>query len=319
MTDLFIIKKKALTLVVMTVAVIWGCKPSVPSDTIQPGKMEDILYDYHLAKSINSISRDRDVDADVGWQAYKLAVLEKHGVSEEDFEKSLAYYMRHADRLQDIYESLSERLEGETSALGVPGGASTVRTYSLTGDTANVWTGDPSIMLMPTQPYSSMSFHFSADSSYYKGDKMVLSFKPQYIIQDGSRDAVALLSVRFSNDSIASQTCRLFGNNPQSITIPDSKHLGIKDVKGFILFKTNNSGTNTQSTLRLLFISDIQLLKIHEKKSEQAAKDSSDIKMRPYSQTQMKPMPDSSQRIRRQIQPPVRQLGSQPIPRHIDR
>lgn len=29
-----------------------ACKPQVPSDYLQPGEMEDILYDYHLAQAM---------------------------------------------------------------------------------------------------------------------------------------------------------------------------------------------------------------------------------------------------------------------------
>ncbi len=29
-----------------------GCKPSLPDDVLSQGKMEDILYDYHLALAI---------------------------------------------------------------------------------------------------------------------------------------------------------------------------------------------------------------------------------------------------------------------------
>jgi hypothetical protein len=36
-----------------------GCKPSLPDDVLSQGKMEDILYDYHLALLINKVKRSR--------------------------------------------------------------------------------------------------------------------------------------------------------------------------------------------------------------------------------------------------------------------
>lgn len=39
-----------------------SCKPSVPSQFIQPDKMGDILYDYHPASSMAQISGNDSVN-----------------------------------------------------------------------------------------------------------------------------------------------------------------------------------------------------------------------------------------------------------------
>ena len=33
-------------------ATLIACKPGVPKEIIQPGDMEDILYDYHVAQAL---------------------------------------------------------------------------------------------------------------------------------------------------------------------------------------------------------------------------------------------------------------------------
>jgi hypothetical protein len=43
--------RNSLAIVLIVVAMI-GCKPSVPSEFIQPGDLEDILYDYHVAQAM---------------------------------------------------------------------------------------------------------------------------------------------------------------------------------------------------------------------------------------------------------------------------
>jgi len=40
--------------VALGLLLLMACTPSVPSDVIQPGDMEDILYDYHVAKAMGS-------------------------------------------------------------------------------------------------------------------------------------------------------------------------------------------------------------------------------------------------------------------------
>jgi hypothetical protein len=134
-------RKLPTFLVVLVVCLLASCKPALPGDIISPGKMEDILYDYHLALAM--LQHDNKGSENLVWQeTYKLAVLEKHDVSEAEFEKSMEYYMRHADLMHDIYENLAERMEEEAVAQGAT--ASDLNQYgSLTarGDTADIWAG----------------------------------------------------------------------------------------------------------------------------------------------------------------------------------
>ena len=44
-----------------------SCKPSIPSEYIQPSEMEDMLYDYHLSMAI----ANREGYTDVRQQAFK--------------------------------------------------------------------------------------------------------------------------------------------------------------------------------------------------------------------------------------------------------
>lgn len=257
-------KRLAYILVALSVVMVFSCRPSVPDDYIQPGDMEDILYDYHIAMSMADVDNDgaaSDITNAVKQRAYKLAVLKKYGVTESQFDSSLKYYMRHTERLHDMYEALSERLESESSAMGTGGDAGYRRILTANGDTADIWTGDRSILLLADAPYNKNTFAFKADTTFHKGDRLQLSFRTQYIVQEGSRDAVALLCVKFANDSIASQYQRVSSNMRQTITVADSKHTGIKEVKGYMLF--GRGLNNPSSTLKLLFVTDIQFLRIH--------------------------------------------------------
>ena len=101
-------------LLILLVLVLVSCKPTVPSDYIQPGDMEDLLYDYHIAMSMAAIKNATPTEQ----EAYKLAVFKRHDVSESEFSKSLQYYMRHTERLKKMYENIDERLQKEARAQG---------------------------------------------------------------------------------------------------------------------------------------------------------------------------------------------------------
>lgn len=52
---------------------VLACKPTVPSEYIQPDEMEDILYDYHIAQAMSRTSVGSE--ADLNKQVYLDAVL----------------------------------------------------------------------------------------------------------------------------------------------------------------------------------------------------------------------------------------------------
>ena len=53
--------RHSLTFLLVLMLVV-ACKPTVPSEYIQPGDMEDILYDYHLALAMSRQTGGDEVD-----------------------------------------------------------------------------------------------------------------------------------------------------------------------------------------------------------------------------------------------------------------
>ena len=63
-----------------------GCGKQVPEDIIQPDRMENILYDYHLSISMgNNLSYSDNYQK----EAYKNYVFEKYHITEADFDSSM--------------------------------------------------------------------------------------------------------------------------------------------------------------------------------------------------------------------------------------
>lgn len=239
----------------------FGCKPSVPSDYIQPGDMEDLLYDYHLADAM-AMNQNSGQDMSYYRMLYREAVLKKYNITQAEFDSSLAYYYRDTERLKDIYTSLSKRFSEEAVALGAS--ANDINLYSsegIKGDTANVWVSGRTTILLPQAPDNLISFMVPADTAYHEGDRMMLNFDAQYVIQEGSRDAMAMLAVRFENDSVVKQMMNISSNTHYSLQLTDQAHLGIKEVRGFV---TLPPVANNQSTMKVLCLYNLKLVRMHE-------------------------------------------------------
>lgn len=236
----------------------FSCKPQVPSKYLQPDEMEDILFDYHIAMGMISENDSDDSEKHL----YTQSVFKKYGITEAEFDSSLVYYTRHSDRFLAIYEDLSKRLDDEAVSLGASAGnISKFGENALSGDTSNIWKTSPSIVLATVVPNNVESFHFIADSTFHKGDKIVFSFDTQFIFQDGYKDGVAMLAVRFSNDSIASRFVHISSSGHYDIIVADDDRVGIKSVRGFISLQNQEHSSFT--TLKLMFVSNISLVKCH--------------------------------------------------------
>lgn len=256
-------------LVVFAALMVAGCKPRIPGKYLSKSKMEDILYDYHLADAMSSV--DGDYNDTLRTRIYKLSVLQKHGVSEADFDSSMVYYVRHAEHMRDIYDHLSKRLSDEAMALGAS--TSEVNQYltlSETGDTANIWKGDRSFILSMQPGFNVYPFSLKADTTFEAGDRFILTFDTKFVFQDGMRDGVALLAITFDNDSVASHMTRITMDNQYRIDINDSKRMGIKMLSGYFALNRNQN-SDSQTTLKLMHVGNITLIRMHvaeEKENE---------------------------------------------------
>ena len=265
--------------ILLALLIMAGCKPRVPKEYIQPRKLENILYDYHVADGM-AYTESNYQDLAFRRQAYREAALRKHGVTQAELDSSLVYYYRHTERLYDIYKNLAKRLNNDALALGATTNElSQFEGMTGRGDTATVWSSAQSVALMPQAPYNCVTFDAKADTAYHEGDKMILAFDCQFIFQDGTRDGVAMLAVTFKNDSTATQIMHLSSDNHYSLQITDNDRIGVKYVRGFIYLAKGNSFGPPSTTLKLMCISNMKLLRMHT--SQQPQEDEPESMPRP--------------------------------------
>ena len=258
--------KKLMICLVAVMALLFcvsSCKPSLPGGVLSKGKMTDILYDYHLALAMAHMDDNGDKGQSL---AYREAVLRKHDVTSAEFDSSMVYYMRHTELMEYVYKDLTDRYNNEITAMGgsaKEGGE--FANLSATGDTANVWNLATSMVFMPVQPFNSTSFDIKVDSTFHKGDRLMLDFDAQFIYQDGMRNGVAMLAVQFGNDSIAQRTIMIQSTQHYSVELSDADSLGIKSVKGYFMLMNDDNGTgvSSQTTLKLMFLEHIKLIRMH--------------------------------------------------------
>lgn len=276
----------------LTTFLLVACKPSVPSQYIAPDELEEVLYDYYVSQAMADVKND---DGRMGYhrRMYFLAVLKKHGLTEAEFDSSMVYYYRRADYLRKIYSHLQERMEREVSGTTV---TSVVHKYRIGGDTADIWRDKRATMLCPSIPYNRYDFELKADTSFRKGDSYLLTFNTDFLYQSGSKDATVCVAVKYENDSIATFYQNVTFSGLAQLRIPPEKNEKVRNMRGFFYL---DRGRDESSTLKLMFLNNIQFLRMRSQKesvskgdtiSQQTTpKDSLGVKKIPMIQPQSMP------------------------------
>ncbi|MBR1415264.1 MAG: DUF4296 domain-containing protein [Prevotella sp.] len=263
---------RAYALIVTGVLVLMAaCKPGTPSQYIQPGDMEDILVDYYMARALAQQDKYSYQERDYNTAYYLEAVLKKHGVTQADFDSSLVYYYTRADRFDDIFERVSERLEEKALVLGASEGEiGKYASLNATGDTANLWADRNRALLLPVPPYNRWEFNIEADSTYRKGDAVMLMFMSDYMYQSGEKKGMVYMAVEY-DDTVVSRNLSFSITGLSQMRIPEDTLRDIRAIKGFFYL----GGANDPSaTTRLLFLNNVQLIRFHTKPAEYEPTDS---------------------------------------------
>lgn len=250
-----------ISLVVLVVLCFGACKPGTPSQFIQPAEMEDILVEYHLARSAASENGDWDTQ-NYNRMLYMDAVLQKHGLTPEQFDSSLVYYYTRSDRFIDIYQRVVARLEDQAVLLGASEGEiGRFASLDNQGDTANIWPHNTTMLLFPRPPYHCYEFSFVGDSTFRAGDTFLFQFISDFVYQSGTKDAMLYLQAAYPDTVVIRQT-RFSSSGLNQLRLEGPKDATLKQLSGFFYL----GGTDDRSTtVRLLFISNIQLIRFHQK------------------------------------------------------
>ena len=113
-----------------------------------------------------------------------------------------------------------------------------------------------------------------ADSTYQTGDSFIWHFHTQYITQGIDREAYAVLSLQYENDSVVSVTQYIRGNNNFDVRFSPRAPLDtvpLRKINGFVFMPTMQKGENN---LVVLLLQDLSMIRMHAEKKEIVAVDS---------------------------------------------
>lgn len=251
-----LLRTRIIILLSLVLFSLFSCKPGVPNGILSEGEMEDILYDYHIAKGLASQKTSDSLSYYTRY--YHKKVFEKYNIDEAHFDSSMVWYSRHTERLSNIYKNLSERM-GNTSSIITGNKILASGEATPGGDTLNIWPLPHTIMIH-SKGKNFAIFKEKTDTVIQPGDNLLWKFKTDWYYNEGIKQAMAVLVARFKNDSTATSVRQLYES---SSSMELSLYIGndtVKEVEGFIY----QMAPWTKHP-RIISVSEIQLLRIKRK------------------------------------------------------
>ncbi len=234
-----------------------SCHNKIPEDILSPSKMEEILYDYHIAQAMGQLSDS----ADYNTQLYSEAVFKKYDITEADFDKSMEYYSRHADELYKIYQKLNDRFgsSANPSKLGVG--------HPIAGaDTTIVWSGN-SFNLLSANGRNHLDFNIPLNSTVQAGSQLIMRFYTQWVYHEGEKSAILNLTIHYANDSTVVMTRNVYDSGEQTLSMWVGD-VPIRSISGFV-YQVATWATRP----KLLVISQPMLLCVNPKREDKTQKE----------------------------------------------
>lgn len=251
---MLLLTRRFSVLLCLSALLLAACSVRQPKGVLSQSKMEDVLYDYHLAQNL---AQQTSSDSAAHYTLrYRQAVYDKYGIDEATFQRSMEWYARHTDKLSKIYDRLAERY-GEQQA-GGRGSIAVGDKFGASGDTANLWQG-PQFVLLSSQTTNRYTFTLPTDTALHEGDLLQWRFAAEWFYHEGSRDAQAVLVVRYANDSVGVASQKLYGSGLQTVSLSVGRRK-VVSIEGMLY-----QATEWTARPRMLVMALPQLLRMHRK------------------------------------------------------
>lgn len=234
-----------------------GCKVQIPKEVIPEKEMEDLLYDYHIAKAMGEGLSYNENYKKVLYTNY---VYKKHGVTEAEFDSSLVWYTRYTDVLADIYDRVNKRVKKDKEKIEYLVAIRDNKPLtSKPGDSINLWWWEHLYKLSEHPLGNKLSFTIPSDSNFSSRDTLVWALDYLYLgaEPDSLWAAVMSMQILYSKDSIISETKKVMESGRHAITLQADSLGDIKNIKGFVYYPER------KDSLSKLLLKDISLMRYH--------------------------------------------------------
>lgn len=156
---------------------------SVPDGVLKRNKMEQVLYEVHIAEAIIE-EYPALYTSPESKQKLMASVFRDNGITKAEFDSSMVYYGAHLDQYMKIYQGVSARLAADKERAAEDLLAYERSLLSPVGDSANIWRRPTEVVLDPALLAATNVFEIKGDSNFHEGDRIVWNVQLQNLPAD---------------------------------------------------------------------------------------------------------------------------------------
>ena len=242
--------------VILLAFCLTACQVKRPKDVLPDAKMENVLYDYHIAKAMGE---ETPYNESYKRLLYIESVFKKHGITKADFDSSMVWFARNPQILTKIYEKVNLRLKAERDGINH---LIALRDHkpkeSLPGDSIDVWIGQHICQLTGMPLDNKLTFTLPADTNFH--DRDTLRWNVGFRFYNGTPDSLhaplMAMQIKYENDSVINGMLKVKDAGIETISLFADTLGKIKEVRGFIYYPM-------QKVPQPLLIDRISLMRYH--------------------------------------------------------
>ena len=234
-----------------------ACQVKRPDTVISDAKMENVLYDFHIAKAMGE-----EVPYSESYKRvlYIESVYRKHGITQADFDTSMVWYARHPDALTKVYEKVNQRLKAERDGINhLIALRDNKPKESSPGDSIDVWRGRHICYLTGTPMDNKLTFTLPSDTNFK--DRDTLRWTVRFHFLNGTPDSLhaplMAMQVLYAKDTL-NDMLKVKQSGTETISLFADTLGEIKEIRGFIYYPA-------QQSTRDVLADRISLMRYHAK------------------------------------------------------
>jgi len=173
-----------LILALISISVVASCidRPEIVLDEPQ---LVDLLVDVHRAEGLLEMQQQHSAHPDENDRYQReviAAVLQKHGVSREQYDSSLMWYAQHLKLLTRVYGHVDERLREEHDKWSLL--AVEMRDFAVSeaGDSVELWSMRDHLALDRHRISDFRFWEYPSDSNFVDGDTLHWQFRVRQLL-----------------------------------------------------------------------------------------------------------------------------------------
>ncbi|MBR3936517.1 MAG: DUF4296 domain-containing protein [Bacteroidaceae bacterium] len=248
-----------LLLLAILLPVLSGCRLNRPDDVLAPRKMEQFLYDYHLAQAIGQELPKEDKYSS---KAYTDWAYHKNGITPEEFNRSLVWYTRNPKELAKIYKRLSNRLDDEYKTATRSLAQIEKKSFEIqSGDSVNLWYLASTALLNTSVYMNKLTYKINRDTTFHKGDTVCLDVTGTFVSADTCQSRYSYMSLSaYYTDSVSTSDTILRTNGNVMLSIVLDADKDFSSISGSINYLDSADNRNS-----ILMLSDMDLMRYHRR------------------------------------------------------